>query len=202
MTQEFLIGVISVYEMGATPRTEKVGQFLLAFRARVFLLLFIHRYFINLFCQTHAIQSIRSLSPCLTSLRSTGTHLKKARLQAYAQACRSGLLRSPGGYHMTLRGLFRREQIPPTTGFRITNSTDPRRLTHSKIWTETRGSKKKLSERDIRYVETLLWRAGYDGRILSWDTLAIEASLEVSARTLQRAMVQKDWRRCLACRRS
>ena len=57
------------------------------------------------------------------------------------------------------------------------NSTDPRRLSHSKIWPDTRGRKKILSERDLRYAEMLLWRAGYDGRVLPWQELALEACL-------------------------
>jgi hypothetical protein len=37
---------------------------------------------------------------------------RKARLQAAAKDARAGLLRTPGGSRMTLRALFRKENVP------------------------------------------------------------------------------------------
>ena len=66
---------------------------------------------------------------------------------------------------------------------------------------ETRGRKSKLSWRDLRAAEMILWRCGQEGRALTWQDLAIEAGLDVSGRTLQRHMVHMGYRRCLACRK-
>ena len=51
-------------------------------------------------------------------------------------------------------------------------------------------------------MERVLWRCGFDGRVLSWDVLALEAGVDVSGRTVRRYLYQKDYRRYLACRRS
>jgi len=134
-----------------------------------------------------------------------GSHWRtpqKAVTQWGAKRVQSKSVLSPGGHIMTRRRLFTTSNVPPSSGYRIAKSEDPRRLNNSAIRKETRGRKKGLTERDIRRVEIILWTAGYDGRVLSWQNLVLEAELEVCGKTLQRTMRQKDYRRCKACRRS
>jgi hypothetical protein len=65
-----------------------------------------------------------------------------------------------------------------------------------------------LNERDIRRLERIIWRYGFEGRRMTWDALAEEAQIEsqkkgsyVSGRTIQQAMNEYGWRHCLACRK-
>ncbi len=59
-----------------------------------------------------------------------------------------------------------------------------------------------LTERDLQTLEFIVRRHGQDGRVLSWEGLAEEAGLNVSGRTIQRAMGTMDYRRCIACQKS
>jgi hypothetical protein len=126
---------------------------------------------------------------------------QKARLHRSVEVLNHSLVYSPGGTRRTKRQLFKDQGIPPTTAYRILKQPDPRRLHNSKTRKETRGRKSKLSERDLRSVELLLWRSGYDGRVLSWGTLAFESGLDVSGHTLQRHFKTLNYRRCMACRK-
>jgi len=126
----------------------------------------------------------------------------KAALQAQAKLVESEILYDANGNAVTCRQLFTHQHISPTIGYRIINSRDPRRLAHSEIRAETRGRKVQFTARDTRAVERVLWRCGFDGRVLSWDALALEAGVDVSGRTVRRYLRQKDYRRCLACQRS
>ena len=126
----------------------------------------------------------------------------KGGLQAQAKLLKAKNLRSTITTSLTRRRLFTGQGVPPTSGYRITNSIDPRRLGNSEIRSETRGRKKQCTERDIRAVEKVLWQEGFDGRTLSWDALALETGVEVSGRTLRRYLRQKDYRRCIAYQRS
>jgi hypothetical protein len=51
-------------------------------------------------------------------------------------------------------------------------------------------------------MEAILHHNGIHGRSMSWETLGYEAGLDVSWRTIQRAMGQKDYRKCIACRKA
>ena len=126
----------------------------------------------------------------------------KATLQAQAKLVESEILYNTNGNTITRRQLFTQQHVPPTTGYRIINSRDPRRLVHSETRTETHSRKVQFTERDTRAVERVLWRCGFDGRILSWDALTLEAGVDVSGRTVRRYLRQKDYRRCLAYYRS
>src|SRR4030095_554481 len=101
----------------------------------------------------------------------------KAALQSQAKLVETELLHDANGKAITRRRLFTQQCIPPITGYRITNSRDPRRLAHSEIRSETRSRKSHFTKRDIRAVEFVLWREGYKGRVLSWDALALEAGV-------------------------
>jgi hypothetical protein len=128
---------------------------------------------------------------------------QKAVIQHEFKKNAAGQSLGPDGQPLSQRKLFRDKlKVPRTSGYRVGSSNDPRRLNNSKIRKETRGRKSKVSERDVRAVELLLWREGPDGRQLSWDALAIEAALSCGGRTLQRKMVHKGYRRYIACRKS
>ncbi len=47
----------------------------------------------------------------------------------------------------------------------------------------------------------LIWRNGYDERVLTWDELARDAGLQVSGRTLRRHLRHMGYRRCVPCRK-
>ena len=114
----------------------------------------------------------------------------------------AGSIVSPSGKRRSQRRHWDNKQVPHASLVRIASSKDPRRLNNSAIRKETRGRKKILSDRDLRYVEILLWDNGQEARSLSWQHLALEANLNCCGETLRRAMAHKDYRRCKACRRS
>ena len=134
-----------------------------------------------------------------------GTHWdtpKKARLHAAAQLIDSLKASNPDGTYPSRRQLFKKYNVSEATGRRILKQKDPRRLTNSNIRPETRGRKTNLTQRDIRFVELILWQGGFDGRELTWDSLAQEANLGVCGRTLQRHLNQLNYRRYLTYSRS
>lgn len=98
--------------------------------------------------------------------------------------------------HPSQRQLFRSLNVPQASGHQITRSKQPRRL-HA--YSEPRGRKPKLTEADLRTIEDILWQGGFEARSLSWQSLILEAGLDCSARTLQRAMKQLKYRHCVAC---
>ena len=52
-----------------------------------------------------------------------------------------------------------------------------RRLYNDPVQIETRGKKPLLSEEVINRLERLIWDNSFEGRIMSWDTLAQEAGI-------------------------
>jgi hypothetical protein len=126
----------------------------------------------------------------------------RVHAQSIAKITANGNLRSLGGTRIYARSLFQQLTCSERTSYRLGHHEDSRTLANSKIRQETRGRKPQLTERDLRLVERLLWRGGYDGRVVSWQDLLIESGLHVSQYTLKRAMNHKGYRRCIACRRS
>lgn len=126
----------------------------------------------------------------------------KARLQEAAKLVDELKARNPAGKYPTRRQLFRDHKVLEATGRRILKQKDPRRLTNSKIRPETRGVRSKFDERDLRYVELILWYGGFNSRELTWENLATKVDLGYSGRTLRRHLLQLNYRRCLACLRS
>lgn len=127
---------------------------------------------------------------------------QKARIMDITKIIGTNSLRSPNGTLLTKTRLFRQNNVPLTTAKRILKSQDPRTLHNSKIRKETRGRKPLLTEQDIRAIERLIWTHGQAGRVLTWESLAHEAGVNVSAHTLQRQFKTKGYRRCVACRKS
>ena len=55
-------------------------------------------------------------------------------------------------------------------------------------------------------MEETINKNGFDGHNLSWDKVPNAANLDMSGktwswRTVQRALHQKDWHKCIACRK-
>jgi hypothetical protein len=53
----------------------------------------------------------------------------------------------------------------------------PRRHHNDPAINEARGAKRLLIERDIRRLERIIWRNGFEGRTLTWEQLAEEADI-------------------------
>lgn len=68
---------------------------------------------------------------------------------------------------------------------------------------ETRGRKRILTPDNLNAMEKLIWKYGFEARALTWQALAYEAGIavEVSWRTIQRAMGTLGYRKCVACRK-
>jgi transposase len=110
-------------------------------------------------------------------------------------------IHTPTGTRVTKTRLFRQQGVPRSSAYRFLKTPDPRRLENSGIRKETRGRKSILSPQDIRAIERLIWTNGYDGRVLSWESLKFEAAVNASAHTIQRYFLTMGYRRCVACRK-
>ena len=88
--------------------------------------------------------------------------------------------------------------VPRTTAWRISKSLSDRRHKEQ----EKRGRKPILSKKDINYLEMIVRRNGFEGRALTWEALANEINVNVSARTIRRALKQINYRRCITCQKS
>ncbi|KAG9242760.1 hypothetical protein BJ878DRAFT_513884 [Calycina marina] len=55
---------------------------------------------------------------------------------------------------------------------------------------EKRGSKKRLSDEDINKLENLIWKYGFEGRTMTWESLAEESGSYVSPYHARR---RKKW---------
>lgn len=58
---------------------------------------------------------------------------------------------------------------------------------------EKRGRPSKVTPKDIRAMEKILEEDGFCTRALTWEQLGYEAGLDVSWRTIQRAMGTMDY---------
>ena len=112
----------------------------------------------------------------------------KSRLKTSANLLEQFSQSSPGAPYFSRRQLFQQLQVPEASGRRIIKQNDPRRLHNSNTRPETRGREHALTERDIRHLELILWQSGFDGRSLTWKSLAFEANLDISERTVRRVM--------------
>ena len=80
----------------------------------------------------------------------------KSALQAQAKLVDTEVLHDANDKPMMRHHLFTLQHFPSTTGYRIIDSTDPRRLEHSETRSETRGRKIQFNKRDVRAVERVL----------------------------------------------
>jgi hypothetical protein len=124
--------------------------------------------------------------------------LTRFRIFSETQMLKTYKVYSLNGTKRTQKKLFQELNVPNTSARRISESQRPRRHSNEP---ESRGRRHKLSESDLRRTENLLFQEGYEARILDWITLAIEANVPGSGRTLRREFKTRGYRRCIACRR-
>jgi len=99
--------------------------------------------------------------------------------------------------------IFRANDVSHCRGYKILDNYQ-RTFHNNPFVDETRGRKKIFSDEDVDKMEKVIWDHGIEGRMLSYQALLMEAGVDkdVSTRTIQRALGQRDWRRCVACTRS
>lgn len=66
--------------------------------------------------------------------------------------------------------------------------------------TEHRGRPPKITQEQIWQAERVL-EEGIEVRVMTWEALAYEIGVDVSGRTLQRAMGRLDYHKCIACQK-
>jgi transposase len=120
----------------------------------------------------------------------------KAKVRAACEVLHDEGLR---GFHTKV---FERYGVSKSQGWELLQEGSAvRRFGHNLHDIETRGRPRAITPEQLRQVERLLEDCDVEGRSMSWETLAYEAGLDVSARTLRRAMGTLDYHKCIACRR-
>ncbi|KAL2126551.1 hypothetical protein VTI74DRAFT_705 [Chaetomium olivicolor] len=128
---------------------------------------------------------------------------KKCRVQGTID-----FLRSTGqlgqGKLFTKEQVFRYYNVSHSAGYRTLGqptALDPRTF-HSK-YSETRGRKRKLDREALAQIERCVEQGGFDGRTLPWEAIpsAADLDIEISGRTVRRAVGELNFRRCIACER-
>ena len=97
--------------------------------------------------------------------------------------------------HMTQKSIHEKTGVPTSTINRWVHETTARR-----VGKHRHGRPHKLNKHDVRQMIYSL-RKGHEGRKLSWRKLAQECGLEVSGKTVQRALNHVGYHRCRACRK-
>ena len=90
--------------------------------------------------------------------------------------------------------IARKVGVPRTTVHGWKKSPHPRRTHHRS------GRPKSLDKHDVRRLIALA-RRDWEGRKLSWSRLAKSAGLSVSGKTVKRALNEKGYTRCKACKK-
>ena len=108
----------------------------------------------------------------------------KADLKSTHKERQQNSFHSPNGTKQTQRLLFQEKNVPRGSAYRIIKSIASRRHHNDSTSKDKRGRKSKLTDKDIHHAEMILWRCGHDGRVLTWEGLALEAGLDVLGRTL------------------
>lgn len=105
------------------------------------------------------------------------------------------------GIPFPIKRLFERQNVSQSYKYRILKDPEPRTLSKSKIKKDKRGRKGIASETQLAAMEHILWLEGFEGRSMTWEQLSTSIYYEVRGRTICRAMGQKGYRQCIACRR-
>ncbi|KAK4237894.1 hypothetical protein C8A03DRAFT_15612 [Achaetomium macrosporum] len=106
------------------------------------------------------------------------------------------------GRLFTKEQIFEHFNVSHSAGYRILGT--PRDLeprTFHSDHPDPRGRKKKLDHQALVQIERCIDQGVFDGRTLPWEAIPRAASLdvEVSGRTVQRAIRELNFRRCVAC---
>lgn len=98
--------------------------------------------------------------------------------------------------------IFRQFKVSKARGWEILRQGRERRgFIHDSQRVETRGRPSKVSPEDIRRMERIIEDCDVEGRSMTWETLAYESGLDISGRTVKRAMGTLDYHKCIACRK-
>ena len=98
------------------------------------------------------------------------------------------------------REVFEFFGVGHTRGYKILNDQETNRRHGHTNKSETRGQPRKLSKKQIDRMDEILQTWGLEGRSLTWNQLGAAAETSsISWRTIQRAMHERNYRKCLAC---
>lgn len=64
---------------------------------------------------------------------------------------------------------------------------------------EQRGEPRALSEKNLELCKHIIDDFGFEGHNLTWEQVAYEANLDISARTLQKELNARGYMKCIAC---
>jgi transposase len=100
--------------------------------------------------------------------------------------------------------IFKQFGVSYPTGWRYLREPDSygSRTYHS-AFPDRRGRKSKISDQDLATIERFIESNGFDGRTIPYAALPAAAGLDldVSARTVRRAVGSLDFRFCVACQK-
>ena len=104
-------------------------------------------------------------------------------------------------HSMTYQSISDTRDIPYTSVHDICDAPSSRRGANYEKTKEARGAKSKITLKDIRQMERILEEDGFCARALIWEQLGYEANLDVSGKTIRRAMGTMEYHKYLACRK-
>ena len=96
--------------------------------------------------------------------------------------------------------IFRYFGVSHARGWAMLNN-NPWRHHNNPEKEENRGPKRLITPKEIRELERIVEEDGFEARAMTWEQLAFEANLDVSGRTVQRAMGTIKYHKCIACRK-
>jgi transposase len=95
--------------------------------------------------------------------------------------------------------LFDELGVSRTTAYRVIKSGRERRIQHSDQ-PDHRGNSNKLSNEDLKHMESLVKDSGKDGRRIDLNTLKHELNTDACFTTLRKALDSMGYHHCIACR--
>jgi transposase len=96
--------------------------------------------------------------------------------------------------------VFRFNGVTHATGYRILKRNS-RTLHNDNSLEESRGRKSLISKDKLKEMEYILETEGIAARAMTWQQLGLEVGLDVSGRTIQRALGSLEYSKCIACQR-
>ena len=143
-----------------------------------------------------------TLAKSKRALGATGHHYNTLEKARFKQAISEFEHNRPTSSTRCKADIFRRFNIPKPSAYRLLAESSDRRTSHQEEHEETRGRPSKVTPQQLQKCEHIVTSFGYQGRSLTWEQLAFEADINVSSRTIRRAMGTMDYRRCIACRKA
>lgn len=97
--------------------------------------------------------------------------------------------------------VFRHFQVSKSAGWEIIKEGTSARRLDTIVEYNPRGPSRQISIQKIREMEEILENEGIEGRGYTWEQLGTEVGLEVSGRTVKRALQSLEYHKCVACRK-